>query len=292
MANVRKDKRERNQENMNRLNQSVICAVVIVLAAFWCAGAETADDHSKTCTANLRLIDSAKEQWAMAKNKSAREQVNVDEASAYITSHITSLKCPSKGRYSVGLVDDNPTCSVHGDLIMQEVRQASERARLPADAERCIKRMAALFEAQRALALVNNMTTNDFVVATEVVKYAKQNKNLLDCPGGTPYTLGTVAEPPTCAAHPECKISAQAVQYLTRALKNPERFCLRNRRLMDSAKEQWVMANRKKARDPINIEEASRFVSLPITALECPQGGEYSIGVNYDEKPTCSVHGR
>jgi hypothetical protein len=276
---------------MKLLKQTVIQVAVICTAVSWCTGTENADSHANVCGANLRLIDSAKEQWAMKEGKSGRDQVDVDKASAYISSQIAALECPSKGRYSVGVVDKNPICSIHGDLILREAQQSSERARVRPDEKGCTTRLATLFKAQRAWAIVEHKTTNDAVVAAEVLKYAKQGKSLLDCASGTPYTLGKASEPPICAAHPECKISSYAVQHLTRALADTKGFCRRNLRLIDSAKEQWAMANRKNGRDAINIEEASSFVSLPITDLTCPSGGEYSIGTQYDERPTCSKHG-
>lgn len=65
-----------------------------------------------SCIANLKQIDSAKEQWAMDKKKDAGATVAMTDlvgSTLYLKSTPT---CPSGGIYTTNNVGTNPTCSV------------------------------------------------------------------------------------------------------------------------------------------------------------------------------------
>lgn len=67
--------------------------------------------RAKSCSANLKQIDSAKEQWAMDNKKSNGDAgpalADICGADKYIKA--TPL-CPSAGTYTVGAIGTNPTC--------------------------------------------------------------------------------------------------------------------------------------------------------------------------------------
>ena len=71
--------------------------------------------RAKSCVANLKQIDSAKEQWAMDNNKQNGATVAmtdlVNGAAGYIKS---TPGCPSGGTYTVSNVGTNPSCSIGG----------------------------------------------------------------------------------------------------------------------------------------------------------------------------------
>jgi prepilin-type N-terminal cleavage/methylation domain-containing protein len=68
--------------------------------------------RTKSCVANLKQIDSGKEQWAMDNKKNTGDAVtSTDLAPAYIK---TFPSCPSGGTYTVGAVGTDPTCSTGG----------------------------------------------------------------------------------------------------------------------------------------------------------------------------------
>ena len=71
--------------------------------------------RAKACVANLKQIDSAKEQWAMdtrASSGAAGPALStLVGASGYIKSDPT---CPSSGSYTVNNIGTNPVCSVGG----------------------------------------------------------------------------------------------------------------------------------------------------------------------------------
>jgi prepilin-type N-terminal cleavage/methylation domain-containing protein len=68
--------------------------------------------QAEICVANLRLIDSAKEQWAMDNRVAVGTAITGDMA-GLIPSYVKSaLECPSGGSYTVNLTGAYPTCSV------------------------------------------------------------------------------------------------------------------------------------------------------------------------------------
>jgi hypothetical protein len=65
----------------------------------------------KTCIANLKQIESAKEQWAMETGQGATAtptQANLTGATGYIKSWPT---CPTSGTYTIGDMSTRPVCS-------------------------------------------------------------------------------------------------------------------------------------------------------------------------------------
>jgi prepilin-type N-terminal cleavage/methylation domain-containing protein len=71
--------------------------------------------RTKACVANLKQIQSAKEQWAMD-TRSAGSVTPADAAlfgtGAYISGPATGPVCPANNAtYTVNTVDANPTCS-------------------------------------------------------------------------------------------------------------------------------------------------------------------------------------
>jgi len=66
--------------------------------------------RTKSCIANLKQIQSAKEQWAMD-NKEAGTAVPVAADLYGATLYIkTTPSCPSGGAYTINAVDVDPTC--------------------------------------------------------------------------------------------------------------------------------------------------------------------------------------
>jgi prepilin-type N-terminal cleavage/methylation domain-containing protein len=65
-----------------------------------------------SCIANLKQIDSAKEQWAMDNRAAAGAAVTMgDIAGVYIKGATTGPVCPAGGTYTVNTVGTNPSCS-------------------------------------------------------------------------------------------------------------------------------------------------------------------------------------
>lgn len=71
--------------------------------------------RAKACVANLKQIDSAKEQWAMDNRVSAGASAPAPSALSGTGQYIKSTPvCPSSGTYTSSNVGTSPVCSVSG----------------------------------------------------------------------------------------------------------------------------------------------------------------------------------
>jgi competence protein ComGC len=72
--------------------------------------------RTKSCVANLKQIDSAKEQWAMDNKQTTSTPAWTDlvGTSNYLKSTPT---CPSGGTYGINAVGSNPTCTTSGHTL-------------------------------------------------------------------------------------------------------------------------------------------------------------------------------
>jgi len=68
--------------------------------------------RSKSCVANLKQIDSAKEQWAMDNNKTNGTTVALTDLAGTDKYVKSTPLCPSSGTYTVGNVGTLPSCSI------------------------------------------------------------------------------------------------------------------------------------------------------------------------------------
>lgn len=69
------------------------------------------------CINNLRIIDSAKQQWALENNKKESDAPTAQDISPYIKGGFESLHCPAGGTYTIGAVTNPPTCTVSGHAL-------------------------------------------------------------------------------------------------------------------------------------------------------------------------------
>ena len=76
----------------------------------------SADDNRNTCLQNLRAIDAAKQLWALAYNKDAKDTPTVKDLQPYLKGGALPV-CPSGGAYLIGAMDEPPICSVPGHVM-------------------------------------------------------------------------------------------------------------------------------------------------------------------------------
>ena len=69
---------------------------------------------ANVCGHNLRAIDSAKREYSLTLSLSNEASVYESNLIKYIRGGLR--KCPSGGKYSLGKLDEFPTCSVHHSL--------------------------------------------------------------------------------------------------------------------------------------------------------------------------------
>jgi competence protein ComGC len=63
------------------------------------------------CINNLRMIDGAKQQWALEKGKTGGDVPAIVDLTPYLKDGKFPV-CPSGGTYTIGVVSNNPTCSI------------------------------------------------------------------------------------------------------------------------------------------------------------------------------------
>jgi regulator of replication initiation timing len=97
------------QEHLQQLtveNQQVAAVATTATAA-------AAAANRNTCLENLRLIDAAKQVWALDNSKDLKDVPTAQDLASYLKGNAMPL-CPSGGIYTIGAMDEAPSCSVHG----------------------------------------------------------------------------------------------------------------------------------------------------------------------------------
>jgi RNA polymerase sigma factor (sigma-70 family) len=69
------------------------------------------------CINNLRLIDSAKQQWALEQRKTAADTPAVEDLTPYFGTNGEFPKCPDGGVYTIATVGEKPTCNIPGHVL-------------------------------------------------------------------------------------------------------------------------------------------------------------------------------
>ena len=93
----------------------MVIAVIGLLAAIAIPSFVKARSTSQmnACINNMRMIDSAKEQWALATQADIGQVLEITAVNEYLQ---VSPTCPAGGTYTYHQVGQDPECSVHGTL--------------------------------------------------------------------------------------------------------------------------------------------------------------------------------
>ena len=187
------------------------------------------------CVNNLRLIDGAKQQWALEHNKTANDAPTPDDLDPYIKGGFASLQCRAGGIYTINSVNEAPTCSVSNHVLIFHQsyvpatptltpapipRQFNPRSNIlrPTNfftfqsnsvisrlqmqetmkINRCRVQLRMIELAKRNWALRNHKQTNDIPTLYELVPYLP-GRRLPVCPSGGTYEFKAIGENPTCS---------------------------------------------------------------------------------------------
>ena len=96
---------QQHLEELESQNQQILDASTDVIAR-------------KTCVNNMRLIDDAKQQWALDTGKPASTVPKVKDLQIYFKEGALP-ECPAGGTYSLNALNEVPTCSIPGHALPQ-----------------------------------------------------------------------------------------------------------------------------------------------------------------------------
>src|SRR5262245_12346500 len=86
-------------------------------------------------------------------------------------------------------------------------------------------------------------------------------------------------------------VAAIAMPNFIRARGTAQRHtCINNLRQIDSAKQQWVMENRKSDTDTPTSDDVANYIGKKAVFPTCPTSGSYTVNAANTD-PTCSVSG-
>jgi type II secretion system protein G len=112
---MRKLMNRRRERGFTLVEIMIVVLIIGILLAIAVPNFMNARERSRanSCRSNLRQIQAAKEQWAMANNQGPTSTPDwPDLVPNFIQQRPT---CPSGGTYTIGNMQTNPTCSIGGD---------------------------------------------------------------------------------------------------------------------------------------------------------------------------------
>jgi hypothetical protein len=95
---------------------AVVPAAVVAAMALPALAKAKEVSQRNTCINNLRLIDGAKQQWALEKDKSTNDVPTWEDIQPFLGSKETP-HCPKGGEYTIGSVNEPPRCSISGHQL-------------------------------------------------------------------------------------------------------------------------------------------------------------------------------
>ncbi len=98
----------------------IVVAIIGVLAAIAIPSFSKARETTRknACINNLRQIDSAKEQWALAEDKADDHTVTeADEGEIVLYIRGGMPECPADGDYEVNDIGADPTCTIADHVL-------------------------------------------------------------------------------------------------------------------------------------------------------------------------------
>jgi hypothetical protein len=88
----------------------IICLLVAIVIPNFARSRVTTAKNS--CINELRQISAAKAQWALAHHQTTNDSPTWDDLRSYFSGARLPLECPDGGVYTIGRVDELPSCSI------------------------------------------------------------------------------------------------------------------------------------------------------------------------------------
>jgi hypothetical protein len=159
----------------------------------------TRRENRRTCINHLRMIDGAKEKWAMANNKENGALPAASDVSPYINNGFRSLRCAESGAYSIDPIGRGPRCNVAGhELNNTQVLQHFERHTRLENQRTCIINLRMIDGAKDMWAITNAKESNALPAASDISPYIKNGFRSLRCPDSGAYSIDRLGRGPRC----------------------------------------------------------------------------------------------
>lgn len=109
---------QRAQAQVQSLSTNLQAAQVLSAARQQAAFAQEKQSQQQliVCINHLRQLDGAKQQWALENKKTAEAIPTTQDLTPYLKDNILPV-CPNGGKYTVGAMNDAPTCSSDGHTL-------------------------------------------------------------------------------------------------------------------------------------------------------------------------------
>ena len=93
----------------------IVVAIIGLLAAIAVPNFAQARTNARrgTCINNMRLIDAAKEQYALENNKDSTVTPTAADCTPYLKGNAMPT-CPAAGTYTIAAIGTNPSCTKSG----------------------------------------------------------------------------------------------------------------------------------------------------------------------------------